>query len=104
MRLCVCRQGDAGNYAEIGKLIAEVISQVPDAQVMTDLDACAARLLAARVVRKRRRGIGIVCRNGVTSGGSGSARRQASARRRASAHRPTAVLASAITRPMVMKP
>ncbi|MBK7616520.1 MAG: dienelactone hydrolase family protein [Burkholderiales bacterium] len=36
------RQGDAGNYAEIGKLIAEVISQVPDAQVMTDLDACVA--------------------------------------------------------------
>ena len=36
------RQGDAGNYGEISKLIAEVISQVPDAQVMTDLDACVA--------------------------------------------------------------
>ena len=34
------RQGDAGSYAEISKLIAEVISNVPDAQVMADLDAC----------------------------------------------------------------
>ena len=33
------RQGDAGSYGEIGKLIAEVIDKVPDAQVMGDLDA-----------------------------------------------------------------
>jgi carboxymethylenebutenolidase len=33
------RQGDPTSYGEIGKLIAEVISQVPDAQVMADLDA-----------------------------------------------------------------
>jgi carboxymethylenebutenolidase len=33
------RQGDAQGYAEIGKLIAEVISKVPDAQVLGDLDA-----------------------------------------------------------------
>jgi carboxymethylenebutenolidase len=33
------RQGDAQSYGEIGKLIAEVISRVPDAQVMRDLDA-----------------------------------------------------------------
>ena len=33
------RQGDAGSYGEIGKLVAEVISKVPDAQVMADLDA-----------------------------------------------------------------
>lgn len=33
------RQGDAGSYGEIGRLIAEVISKVPDAQVMADLDA-----------------------------------------------------------------
>jgi carboxymethylenebutenolidase len=32
------RQGDAGSYGEIGKLIAEVISKVPDGQVMSDLD------------------------------------------------------------------
>ena len=36
------RQGDAGSYGEIAKLVAEVINKVPDAQVMTDLDACAA--------------------------------------------------------------
>ncbi len=33
------RQGDAQSYAEVSKLIAEVISKVPDAQVMGDLDA-----------------------------------------------------------------
>ena len=35
------RQGDAQSYGEVAKLIAEVISKVPDAQVMGDLDACA---------------------------------------------------------------
>jgi carboxymethylenebutenolidase len=33
------RQGDAQSYGEIAKLFAEVISKVPDAQVMGDLDA-----------------------------------------------------------------
>jgi len=33
------RQGDAGSYGEVAKLIAEVISKVPDAQAMADLDA-----------------------------------------------------------------
>ena len=36
------RQGDAGSYGEITKLVAEVVEQVPDAQVMADLDACVA--------------------------------------------------------------
>jgi carboxymethylenebutenolidase len=36
------RQGDATSYGEIAKLIAEVISKVPDDQVMRDLDACVA--------------------------------------------------------------
>jgi carboxymethylenebutenolidase len=36
------RQGDATSYGEIAKLIAEVISKVPDAQVMGDLDATVA--------------------------------------------------------------
>ena len=36
------RQGDAQSYGEIARLKAEVISKVPDAQVMGDLDACAA--------------------------------------------------------------
>ena len=36
------RQGDAMSYGEIAKLMAEVISKVPDAQVMGDLDATVA--------------------------------------------------------------
>ena len=36
------RQGDPSSYAEMGKLIAEVVSKVPDEQVMDDLDACVA--------------------------------------------------------------
>ncbi|MBQ0931885.1 dienelactone hydrolase family protein [Ideonella alba] len=36
------RQGDASAYGEIAKLVAEVISKVPDEQVMTDLDATVA--------------------------------------------------------------
>ena len=36
------RQGDPGSYGEIGKLIAEVVNQARDAQVMADLDACVA--------------------------------------------------------------
>ena len=36
------RQGDAQSYAEIAKLQSEVISKVPDAQVMGDLDATVA--------------------------------------------------------------
>jgi carboxymethylenebutenolidase len=36
------RQGDAGSYGEVSKLMAEVVSQVPDAQVMGDLDAAVA--------------------------------------------------------------
>jgi carboxymethylenebutenolidase len=36
------RQGDAGSYGEIAKLMSEVVSKVPDAQVMGDLDATVA--------------------------------------------------------------
>jgi carboxymethylenebutenolidase len=36
------RQGDAGAYGELAKLMSEVIAKVPDAQVMGDLDACVA--------------------------------------------------------------
>ena len=36
------RQGDAQSYGEISKLIAEVISKTPDAQVIGDLDASVA--------------------------------------------------------------
>jgi len=34
------RQGDPSAYGEIAKLVAEVVSKAPDAQVMADLDAC----------------------------------------------------------------
>jgi carboxymethylenebutenolidase len=36
------RQGDAGSYGEISKLIAEVINKTPDKQVLGDLDATVA--------------------------------------------------------------
>ena len=36
------RQGDPGSYGEVAKLIAEVVNQAQDAQVMADLDACVA--------------------------------------------------------------
>lgn len=36
------RQGEPKGYTEIPKLIAEVVSKVPDAQVMADLDDCVA--------------------------------------------------------------
>jgi carboxymethylenebutenolidase len=36
------RQGDPGSYGEIAKLMSEVVAKTPDAQVMTDLDACVA--------------------------------------------------------------
>lgn len=32
------RQGDASKYTDVSKLLAEVVSKVPDAQVMADLD------------------------------------------------------------------
>ncbi len=34
------RQGDPQSYGEMARLIAEVVSKVPDAQVAGDLDAC----------------------------------------------------------------
>ena len=36
------RQGDPSEYGELAKLMSEVISKVPDAQVMADLDATVA--------------------------------------------------------------
>ncbi len=42
------RQGDAQSYGEIARLMAEVVSKTPDAQVMTDLDATVAWAKAQR--------------------------------------------------------
>ena len=36
------RQGDASKYADVAELVKEVVSKVPDDQVMSDLDASAA--------------------------------------------------------------
>ena len=36
------RQGDPNAYASVGELMKNLIAKVPDAQVMKDLDACAA--------------------------------------------------------------
>ncbi|RJG07146.1 dienelactone hydrolase family protein [Noviherbaspirillum cavernae] len=36
------RQGDPGSHGTVAELVKEVISKVPDAQVMRDLDACVA--------------------------------------------------------------
>lgn len=36
------RQGNPANYTEIPKLFAEIVSKVPDAQVLSDLDAAVA--------------------------------------------------------------
>ena len=36
------RQGDVSKITEIPKIVSEVVSKVPDAQVMADLDACVA--------------------------------------------------------------
>ncbi len=36
------RQGDAGSYGEIAKIMSEIVNKTPDAQVMADLDASVA--------------------------------------------------------------
>jgi carboxymethylenebutenolidase len=36
------RQGDVSKMTEIPKIVSEVVSKVPDSQVMSDLDACVA--------------------------------------------------------------
>ena len=38
----MARQGDASSYADMGQLMAQVVYKVPDAQVMSDLDATVA--------------------------------------------------------------
>jgi len=35
----MARQGNAAGYSDVGQLMAQVVSKVPDAQVMNDLDA-----------------------------------------------------------------
>lgn len=40
------RQGNPAKYSDIPTLVEEVVGKVPDAQVMADLDATAARAAA----------------------------------------------------------
>jgi carboxymethylenebutenolidase len=47
------RQGDAASYTEIAKLVSEIISKTPDAQVMGDLDATVAWAQAQGMDTKR---------------------------------------------------
>jgi carboxymethylenebutenolidase len=57
------RQGDAQSYGEMAKLIAEVVSKVPDAQVMGDLDA-AVKWAAANGGDTRKLGVTGFCWGG----------------------------------------
>jgi carboxymethylenebutenolidase len=57
------RQGDATAYGEIAKLVAEVISKVPDRQVMADLDASVA-WAASQGADTRRLGVTGFCWGG----------------------------------------
>lgn len=47
------RQGDVSNIQDINEIISKVVSKVPDAQVMSDLDATAAWASANRGNRQR---------------------------------------------------
>lgn len=57
------RQGDAGSFGEIAKLMSEVIGKVPDAQVMGDLDA-AVKWAAANGGDTRKLGVTGFCWGG----------------------------------------
>ena len=57
------RQGDPAMYGEVARLIAEVVSKVPDAQVMRDLDATVA-WAGAQGADARRLGITGFCWGG----------------------------------------
>ncbi len=61
------RQGDAGSYGEIAKLVSEVVAKAPDAQVMADLDACVAWARTQGAADTRRLGITGFCWGGRTT-------------------------------------
>ena len=58
------RQGDPSKYTEVPKLISEVVSKVPDAQVMGDLDACVAYAKTTGKAETTRLGITGFCWGG----------------------------------------
>lgn len=57
------RQGDASGYTEIPSLIADIVSKVPDEQVLADLDACV-RWAASRGANVTRLGVTGFCWGG----------------------------------------
>lgn len=58
------RYGDAGSYKDVSKLISEVVSKAPDAQVDADLDACVAFAKASGKAQTARLGITGFCWGG----------------------------------------
>jgi carboxymethylenebutenolidase len=58
------RQGDPSKYTEIPKLISEVVSKVPDRQVLGDLDACVAYARSTGKTETSRLGITGFCWGG----------------------------------------
>ena len=58
------RQGDVSGMQEIGDIIAKVVSQVPDAQVLSDLDATSAWAQRSGMVDGGRTGITGFCWGG----------------------------------------
>jgi carboxymethylenebutenolidase len=58
------RQGDPSKYADIPKLVSEIVRKVPDAQVMGDLDACVAYAKSTGKAETARLGITGFCWGG----------------------------------------
>ena len=58
------RQGDPSKYKDIPKLISDIVSKVPDAQVMGDLDACVAYAKTTGKAEATRLGITGFCWGG----------------------------------------
>ncbi|MBK9117608.1 MAG: dienelactone hydrolase family protein [Betaproteobacteria bacterium] len=58
------RQGDPAKYTDIPKLVSEIVTKVPDAQVMRDLDACVAFAKASGKADTARLGITGFCWGG----------------------------------------
>lgn len=58
------RQGDPSSYTEFGKIISEVVSKVPDNQVMSDLDAAVSYARASGLANTGKLGITGFCWGG----------------------------------------
>lgn len=61
------RQGDPSKITEVPKLISDIVSKVPDAQVMGDLDACVAYAKASGKADAAKLGVTGFCWGGRTT-------------------------------------